>query len=1595
MAKLFLESTDTRATVSDNNVSVYGASNDQVVVINGSLTGVVLDSNVERVQFTGSTTDYKYVQAGTDLKVYNATGDLVSTIGLQDDTTGTQLTFANGTVKAAIVAPTATAPMSFSIGGTAVTAVATTATPAPTPAAVTPATIDASLASALLPSFSVTGAASATEGSSALFTVTLANPSATTATTVKYTLTNLGGATNADTNDEVFAGTGVTGTLSTSTAVDGPYTGSLSFAPGATTATISLPVAFDSVVETGEAISLTLSLPSAGTVSSTGASVTTAFADAPAPTFTMTSSAVAGIATQEGKTITFTVTPSGIVAVQTVLNLNMVGSALGAIMATTSAADFTTASSLIFAAGDTAAKTVTVTVVSDGTTEGLEAYKAQLLDSSYNEKAAIQGTVTDATPTVTLTASATAVNEGAALTFTATSDIAAPAGGLVVPYTLGGTATAADYTNGAGSITIAAGATTGTLTLNAIADNLTEGAETVTVALGNVNGATTVTTPVSATINDTSLALAANAFSLSGAATANEGTSVVYTITRGAAATVATTVPYTITGTATSGADYTAQTGTATFAIGATTATITLPITADLLTETSETVIVTLGTPSVATDIVTAGQGTVTTTIADTSTTVVAVPFNLTTGVDAVPATANTVNGIIVGDTPLSTTLQVFDSITPAAGSTLNATLINKTADGTGIAVAGFSTTNVTTVNAQLVDTHTGASSTSWDLTGQTGLTAFNVKNSSVLNLTADTFTLNNFTKAVTLGVVGGSKYQNIMTAIVANDDNGTADQLNFALSGTAKAGTVTLAGSYEKLAIANSVDSTNAEVDSIALAGGKLQSLTVSGAGGVKTTIAASSFDSSTSVVKSIDASLASGKVDLAIADTLTDKFTSIKGGTGTTDKLTIVSASAPTLTSAVNISGFETVVNKVTGATYDATNFGTAVLGDAVVGSTVNAVTYSNIADGSTLLFEGQKSATDTAASTAGASIGATTNNITATVKNATSTALATALTVKINNQGTDLSTVTGSTTVAGITVGTVTANSVKALTIDAADANAVVTAITDSGLLTLNLKATKALTVSNTIGDATTTTSVDASTVVGKATLTLVPALAKDFTYTGSSAVDALSIGALTATTIANTVTVNTGTGNDLVTLTGAIGVDQILSSTLKLNLGDGDDTLAVVGGSFNAAVTTATTAKSHAIDFGAGTDTLTFGTTSADISGATLTGLEKIITSGTGILSVRASSVLGTSVTTGTELSIFSSGVGTVNLTAAPGTTGEAINASLAFLTNVASVTTVLNETGNEGADTITGSIGTDVIAGNGGADRIYGDNSGTGSVKAVYTDTITAAATGNVVGLNVFGINTSVTLDATTGASVTTAATALAAAINANTSLAGIVTATSSVGVVTVTALVDGAKVAVTSNTTAISTLADVTVGTSGLGGVDTITGGAGNDMIFGGNGADTITAGTGADVVVLNEGTTAIDKVAQGVADSIIASASVVTTGASTTFIDSLDTFTYGNGVDIITGFNANDTLDVVTAGTTYIDLNGWTAATVLVVGSHYYVQGTYTGGVFTVNTAATAATANYATLVIDGTGVTAANAVSQVVLVGVVATDLSTANFI
>ncbi len=674
MAKVYLDAADTTFTLS-NAAAVFGAAGDQKVIVNEGVTGVVFDQLVERVDLPGNFADFTYKQAGNGLQVYDGT-TLIATIPLQAD--GTQIVTSAGSVTASLTAGVMT------LGGSTVSDVAA--------GAVAPTAVDTTVTTGStfvpVPTFSVTGPTTAVEGASAVYTVNLSTAQAT-ATTVEVALS--GTATPSTTTV-----LGDFGSLTSNMTIAGATLGAdgktLTFAPGVTSASITVPVNFDTTTETGETLIATLANPSTGAVLGTGVgSATTTLQDAPQPAFALTSNAVAGTPTQEGSTIAFTVTPASVVAADTTMSINLTGAAVGGVSSTALPADFSPNSTTVtFKAGDTAAKTVNVTVIADGASEGLEGYKASLLDGTgFTEISSTTGTINDPVPALTLTADKTAVDEGSSVTYTVTSTLAAPTGGIVVPYTLGGNATlTTDYTGSAattGTITIAAGAKTGTLILSAKADSTTEAtAEDITVTLGAVTGATITAGTATTTITDTSKALGTAEIALSATASSvDEGGAVTYTVTRGSAVTgSAVVVPYTLAGTATSGTDYTRSesTGNLTIAVGSTTASVTVTTLADNATEgtTPETVIMTLGTLPTGTTTATGQGGPITTAINDTSVAVVGQTFTLTTAVNAIPGLTGSLgtvstdgNDTIVGEfsaTAGANTLNPGDQINGGAG---------------------------------------------------------------------------------------------------------------------------------------------------------------------------------------------------------------------------------------------------------------------------------------------------------------------------------------------------------------------------------------------------------------------------------------------------------------------------------------------------------------------------------------------------------------------------------------------------------------------------------------------------------------------------------------------------------------------------------------------------------------------------------------------------------------------------------------------------------------------------------------------------------------------------------------------------------------
>ena len=171
--------------------------------------------------------------------------------------------------------------------------------------------------------------------------------------------------------------------------------------------------------------------------------------------------------------------------------------------------------------------------------------------------------------------------------------LAAP---LSVTFTLSGTATnGTDYTMVPLTATFAAGSATATVQISPTSDGVTEGPETVTFTL-NVTTPYEVGSPASAslTISDTTAPLVTvMAFDSTAAeSTSNPGT---FRFTRSVVSASPMTVTYTISGTATSGLDYFALSGTATIpANAAFVSLVVMPRADGVAGEIAETVVVTL-----------------------------------------------------------------------------------------------------------------------------------------------------------------------------------------------------------------------------------------------------------------------------------------------------------------------------------------------------------------------------------------------------------------------------------------------------------------------------------------------------------------------------------------------------------------------------------------------------------------------------------------------------------------------------------------------------------------------------------------------------------------------------------------------------------------------------------------------------------------------------------------------------------------------------------------------------------------------------------------------------------------------------------------
>lgn len=557
---------------------------------------------------------------------------------------------------------------------------------------------------------------SVTEGNSgtttAVFNVTMSATSASTVTAVFNT-----GDPSSGTN---FATAGVDYNATS---------GTITFAPGETSKSVTVVVVGDTNLESDEIFQVTLSSPTGGASLGTASALGTITNDDSGPSIS-----IGDVAVSEGNSGT----------ANAVFNLTLSQVSASTVTATfstgggnaTAGVDYNSATGTVtFLPGSTSAS-ITVGVLGDVLDEANETFNVTLANPS---NAAIsdgtgQGTITDDDPTPSLSINDVTLAEGNSSTtnfvFTVTLGAASGQQVTVAYTTAAGTGNAAtagtDFVAQSGTLTFGAGATTQTITIAVNGDVAFEPDENFNVNLSNpVNATIADATGVGTITNDDQPGLSINDASVT---EGNSGTTnAVFTVTLSAASTQTVNVAFaTANGTtnpATAGSDYTAVSGTLTFAPGETTKLITVVVTGDTTVEPNETFTVNLSGATNATITDNSGLGTInnddspglsindvvvtegnsgtttavfTVTLSPSSTSQVTVQFTTATPGSGTPATAGsdyvarsgtltfgagvttqTITVVVNGDTAVEPNEDFAVNLTNAVGATLT--------DSTGI----------------------------------------------------------------------------------------------------------------------------------------------------------------------------------------------------------------------------------------------------------------------------------------------------------------------------------------------------------------------------------------------------------------------------------------------------------------------------------------------------------------------------------------------------------------------------------------------------------------------------------------------------------------------------------------------------------------------------------------------------------------------------------------------------------------------------------------------------------------------------------------------------------------------------------------------
>ncbi|MBL8828954.1 MAG: peptidylprolyl isomerase, partial [Planctomycetaceae bacterium] len=389
------------------------------------------------------------------------------------------------------------------------------------------------------------------------------------------------------------------GTASPSDFEFSPAGTTISIPAGSTIAQVTLNALNDNLMEPTETVVLSLGQLSVGTANATASSVSVNVIDNDPLGVSITTSTTT--VAENGGPVTVVATLSEVSNDEVIVTISLGGSA--------TASDYSLSATTISIPAGQLTGSVNLTPTDDTLSEGTENVVVSFASATGGfvakqggESASLTITDNEATPQISVSSSGTSLSEtGGTVTIVARSNIVS-ANDIIVPISFAGTATiGSDYSASSTSIRIAAGQTSGSITVAPINDTLAEADETITLSVGTITNGTqsgSFASTISLTSDDTTTV----SMSISQTTIAENGGATTVSATLDSVAVQTVTIPIKLTsGTAIVGTDVSASSASIVIAAGQSTGSVVIRGIDDNLFEANETFTVTLGTIAGAT----------------------------------------------------------------------------------------------------------------------------------------------------------------------------------------------------------------------------------------------------------------------------------------------------------------------------------------------------------------------------------------------------------------------------------------------------------------------------------------------------------------------------------------------------------------------------------------------------------------------------------------------------------------------------------------------------------------------------------------------------------------------------------------------------------------------------------------------------------------------------------------------------------------------------------------------------------------------------------------------------------------------------------